>query len=476
MRKLFSTYRLIFLLLLFLVVGTETASAHVKWFTTGSYADRPLTLGEVVTEMFLILLTACVIVISIGVYLDKTISTTGWYNKINVWLEQRKDFSLIIMRVASAMLLLLSWQGDAMLAPTVKVPEKWAWLGWYQFFLAFLMIIPKTTAVAGIGMIVLYLLGFFIYDPFHLLDYALFVGCGYFLAVRGSSNRKLSNSGLSILYITVGFSLCWVALEKFIYPDWSLFLVKKNPQLALGLNYEFFVQSIAFVEFSLGYLLLVCLLQRPLAVIISFVFFLTTLTFGKTEVIGHTLIHGCLIVFLLEGPGLIYNKITSAFKNIFRRIAVNSVFFIALMVVLLAAYHFLAQKKYDRKQKFLTKKSDMHIHSQIELAGLPKDQIPSITMQIKNDPMGGYNIEITTANFRFTPENVNKANVMGEGHAHLHINGQKVSRIYDNWYYLDKLEPGTYDISITLNSNQHEDYVYRGNPIEDTETLIIKDN
>ncbi|MFN0276536.1 MAG: hypothetical protein ACKVPJ_12365 [Chitinophagales bacterium] len=475
MRIPFPQLKILVLFLFCCIFGVQSADAHVKWFTSGSYADRPLTLGEVINQLFLILLGACIVVISLGVYLDNYISRSGLYNKLNSWLEIRKDYAYIIMRVAAAMLFLLSWQSDAMLAPTLKLPEKWLWLGWYQFILALFLIIPKTVPLAGFGIILIYVFGIWIYDPFHMLDYILFIGCGFYLGFRRHKSLKLQSIALTLLYITLGFSLCWVALEKFIYPDWSLFLLKKHPDLALGLNYNFFVTSIAFVEFSLGYLLLVCLLQRPLAVIISIVFLLTTLTFGKTEVIGHTLIHGCLIVFLLEGPGLVYQKIASTFKNIFKRILANSLFFILLLIALISAYHSLAQNKYDRKQKALENKSDMHIHSQIELAGMPKDQIPSVTMQLFDDEMGGYNLLITTSNFRFSPQTVNQTNVIGEGHAHLHIDGVKTARIYSNWYHIDALPPGAHTISVTLNSNRHEDYVYRGNPIEDSKTVVVKD-
>ena len=97
-----------------------------------------------------------------------------------------------------------------------------------------------------------------------------------------SRHVKLKQSGLTVLYLTVGFSLCWVALEKFIYKDWSMFLVTEHPQLAMGLNYDFFISSAAFVEFSLGYLLIVNLLQRPLAVLITIVFSYHG-SFGKVE-------------------------------------------------------------------------------------------------------------------------------------------------------------------------------------------------
>ena len=38
-------------------------------------------------------------------------------------------------------------------------------------------------------------------------------------------------TGIPALYATIGFSLCWVALEKIVYPRWALYLLEQHPQL-----------------------------------------------------------------------------------------------------------------------------------------------------------------------------------------------------------------------------------------------------
>lgn len=452
------------------MVGLQ-ASAHVKWFTDGSYADKPLTFSEVISPIFLWLLALCIVVIAAGVWLDQKISGSSWYLKLDQWLDSQKQHSVLVMRITAAMLLVLSWEGGAVLAPTLLVPSDYEWLGWYQFALAILLIFPRTVPLAGLGIASLWVIGSVIFHPFHMLDYSLFLGAGLYLFLGVKEERK-KLIGLTFLYLTVGFSLCWVALEKLVYKDWSMYIVKEHPQLALGLNYDFFITSAAFVEFSLGFLLLVCLLQRPLAVIITLVFFLTTTVFGKVEVIGHTLIHGSLIVFLLEGPGLVYKMLQSHFRNMIHRVTFTTLNFLVLLALMLFAYQSLAINKYDRKQKFLSSKP-MHEHTKIELAGYPARELPDVLMDITEDPMGGFNIRITTTNFKFTPENVNTDNRMYEGHAHLHINDEKVARIYGEWYHLQELPPGTYEVTVTLNSNTHDDFCIRGVPIQDTKVIVI---
>lgn len=470
-----SLIKSLFLMCLLLCMCLPQVQAHVKWFTDGSYADRPQTVGEVLEgKFFYLLFCACLLVVILGVWLDSRISGNRLYRRMNAWLEARRSYAPIVMRIAAAMMLLLSWQGDAMLAPTLKVPANFLWVGWYQFALVFLLLFPRTAPLGGIGIIGIYIIGNIIRDPFHMLDYFLYVGCGFYIAVSNSKSQKWRGYGLMALYLSLGFSICWVALEKFIYPNWSLFLVTEHPQLAMGLNYDFFVRSVAFVEFGLGFLLIVAMLQRPLAVLISLAFFLTSTIFGKIEIIGHTMIHGALIVFLLEGPGFVYRRFHKKAGTLVKRIAFTGGSFVLIFFLLLVGYYGLAQNKYDRKQGFLSKKPDYH-HGQIELAGYPKDDLPNVWMDITNDPTGGYNIHLNTMNFSFTPQNVGHEDVMGEGYAQLFINGQKIERLYSSWFHIPAMDPGTYTVVVTLESNNSNDFCIRGTPIQSKQVLVVKD-
>jgi hypothetical protein len=101
---------------------------------------------------------------------------------------------------------------------------------------------------------------------------------------------------------------------------------------------RFFLLAAAFVELSLGYLLIINLLQRPLALVITLVFFMTTTVFGKLEVIGHTPIHAALIVFLLEGPGTVYRAPITFHRRLGLRTAFAAVNFALLLAILLPLY------------------------------------------------------------------------------------------------------------------------------------------
>lgn len=328
--------------LLLIAATAHPAWAHVKWFSRFSFGDRPRTAGEVLTPTFFALALLSMATIAAMVLLDRRLADVPAYRRINEWLSTRSDRAVLVMRIGAGAALLLSWQADAMLAPELRVAE--GWLGWFQFALAFLLLFGRTVPVAGAGLMVLYAIGVFRFGPFHMLDYVVYAGIGYFLAVSGAGERKIRGTGLPALYASVGFSLCWVALEKMVYPQWGLYVLEQNPRLSLGLPLSFFLLAAAFVEFSLGYLLIINLLQRPLALVITLVFFTTTLVFGKVEVIGHTPIHAALVVFLLEGPGGVYKPPIALHRGLALRTAFAAVNFALLLALLFVPYTYAAAR------------------------------------------------------------------------------------------------------------------------------------
>lgn len=328
-----------------LVALPSLAHAHVKWFSDFSYSDRPLALAEVLTPAFLALAVLSIVAVAALVFIDRQLETAAWYERTTRWLSARRDQSTLVMRIGAGAVLLLSWQADAMLVPELGIGA--AWVGWYQFLLALLLVFPGTVRLAGAGLILLYGYGVLRFGALHMLDYLVYAGAGYFLMVSGAFDARIHASRIPALYLTVGFSLCWVALEKVVYPQWGLYVLQENPQLALGFDLRFFLLAAAFVEFSLGYLLIINLLQRPMALAITFVFFTTTLVFGKTEVIGHTLVHAALAVFVLEGPGERFRPPIALHERLWLRSAFAGVNLAILLALLLVPYSWAATRRYE---------------------------------------------------------------------------------------------------------------------------------
>lgn len=439
---------------LFLALTSQPVSAHVKWFSNFSFADPPRPLSAILNPTVIGLAIFSAIVIGVLVPIDLRLAQVSWYQRINQWLESYSDEALLIMRVGTGAVMLMVWQADALLAPELGIPAPW--LGWVQFIIALLLLFRTTTPIAGVGVIALYFVAMSQYGLFHMLDYVHYLGVGAYLLVTTAQNPRISGLGLPALYLGVGFSLCWVALEKLVYPEWGLYILQNQPQLTMGFDPSFFLTGAAFVELSLGFLLIICLLQRPLALVITLVFFTTTTFFGKTEVIGHTLLHAALLVFLVEGPGRFYKAPITFHERTPLRIAFASVNFLLLVGILLIAYTYVANQEY---QLFINRQPDTAVHEVSDTA-----QRPSLTLTATEAAGGGWNLQLNPGNFVFSSPNEEEF-VMGEGYGTLYINGDEVGRIYDEWYYIPNLRPGNYQLMVVLNGNDHGSYVLDGNPI-----------
>lgn len=104
------------------------------------------------------------------------------------------------------------------------------------------------------------------------------------------------------------------------------------------------------------------------------------------------------------------------------------------------------------------------------------EQVPDVDLVVTQDPVRGWNLEIKTENFEFAPERINSESSYNEGHAHLYVNGELMNRIYGNWFHLIDLNEGENTIRVTLNGNGHEILMYQGEPIEDTEVVVVESN
>ncbi|MFZ3590744.1 hypothetical protein ACOI1C_16195, partial [Bacillus sp. DJP31] len=63
--------------------------------------------------------------------------------------------------------------------------------------------------------------------------------------------------GLPILYLGTGLSLCWIAVEKWVYPELTISIIQHHGVPKFGFPYDIFIVLAAFIEFIVGYLLVV---------------------------------------------------------------------------------------------------------------------------------------------------------------------------------------------------------------------------
>src|SRR5690606_33471589 len=156
------------------------------------------------------LLALTLVTLGIIVFADRKLESWPAYMKFNDYLESFYDKAPLILRIFTGASLLLAWQANSIIAPELKLQTET--LGWYQFILALLMLGSATSALAGLGMIILYFSALAQFGFFHMLDYLVYPAIGYFLFVTYSKSASIRNTRVPALYFGLGFSLCWAAL------------------------------------------------------------------------------------------------------------------------------------------------------------------------------------------------------------------------------------------------------------------------
>ncbi len=107
--------------------------------------------------------------------------------------------------------------------------------------------------------------------------------------------------------------------------------------------------------------------------------------------------------------------------------------------------------------------------------------LPSVEIELKADThtANAFNLKLKVNAFRFAPDHVNQDHqlvdqeigLIAEGHAHLMINGVKVTRLYGPHFFLQNINAGDL-ISVQLNSNDHRSFTIMGYDIGQAEHRI----
>jgi hypothetical protein len=117
--------------------------------------------------------------------------------------------------------------------------------------------------------------------------------------------------------------------------------------------------------------------------------------------------------------------------------------------------------------------SDMHEHGHEKVEVPEAMAVPGVNIEVTQDLKSGWNVHVTTENFRFAPENASMEHSPGEGHAHLYVDGQKIARLYAKWYHIEELSSGQHEISVTLNANDHREYAVNDESISASTIVVV---
>jgi plastocyanin len=111
------------------------------------------------------------------------------------------------------------------------------------------------------------------------------------------------------------------------------------------------------------------------------------------------------------------------------------------------------------------------------LREVPADEAPSVGLEVTEDGHGGWNVHLPTREYTFTPQDAGGDATGGEGHAHLSLDGKKITRVYGEWFYLgaDAVPRGEHELTVTLNADDHTTWAVDGAPVSASTTVSGED-
>ena len=147
---------------------------------------------------------------------------------------------------------------------------------------------------------VIYAIGTWEYGVFHMADYPIFLGIAVYLALAGLQRDFFGVKAIDIVRWSAGITLMWASIEKWAYPEWTYPLLAQHPGMTLGFDSEFYMRAAGAVEFALAFSLVwTPLVRRVGAIMLTPMFLGAVFTFGKVDLIGHTLI--VVVLFAIIG-------------------------------------------------------------------------------------------------------------------------------------------------------------------------------
>ena len=284
------------------------ALAHVKWFCSAADVTLPpIALSRVLTPVFGAVCSGFLLMVFAGFLIDGAVARRwpGLASSGNFNVETEEK----LVRLAAGAFFLLLWdkgavvlweRGDAILTPELMA-NAW-WMGALQWSIAVSVAWRRTCIIGAAGVCVLYGYGIAQFGLFHMTDYVFFPGIAAYLALTSIGKPSTLRLRVPLLAGGLAFGLMWTAIEKFVYPEWTLFVVADHPDLAFGFPWPFVVVVAGFVEFTLAFYIMTGRgLVRFGAATFAAIFIAAIPEFGHLDAVGHIPIIAILAVVCLRG-------------------------------------------------------------------------------------------------------------------------------------------------------------------------------
>lgn len=327
-----SLFMIILLLTLF---APLIANAHVKWFTEEAASKD--SIENILSPFFIVFSLIVAIVLAAIPQLLPWLMNLEIAKKIEDKLAGFRIYSRHLLKYGTALSLALQSFSGSMFAPEFSMTEPFQQFAFW--FAIVLLLIPHhyATKLASLVLLSLFIMVWSNSGWFHMLDYGFYIAI-FFVLLVGKTNWE--KWGFPLLYLGTGLSLCWVAVEKWVYPAMTLDIIERHAVPTFGFEPSIFIVMAAFIEFVVGYLLIVGILNRLLAAVVTVLFLLTSMIFGMTEIIGHAIIHVVLLIFIIEGVSFYYPPIKMHKTRLNQMIFVFLNFFFVLATFILIYYRF----------------------------------------------------------------------------------------------------------------------------------------
>lgn len=280
-----------------------SAEAHVKWFCAFDVAGQPRGLENVLCPDFEYLIGLSVIALLAGALFEGTHIGLAMQRSMDRVTAPILDRTELMFRAGTAFFFIAVWGfGGVLLTPELKTDS--TLIGAIQLGIAAGMLSRRTMPLSALGIVVLYAVALYNYGLFHLLDYPVFLGVAAYLALTGLQRDFFGIKAIDIVRWTAGITLMWASIEKWAYPEWTYPLLTQHPGMTLGFDTDFYMRSAGAVEFALAFALVwTPLVRRVAAIMLTPMFIGAVVTFGKVDMIGHTLIVVVLFAIAADNRG-----------------------------------------------------------------------------------------------------------------------------------------------------------------------------
>ena len=338
-----------------LLFAPNPAEAHVKWFCgVLDLRAPPLPLWTVLSPLFIARAVVFLVLVSAGSFLDAVI--TRQWPRLAAHSMRSEGVEDLIIRLGVGAYALSLWSALAVV-PWAKVGDgailtpdlfdRDLLVSIIQLAVVAMLTSRRTCPLAGLGLVALYGIGVARYGFFHMVDYVFFLGLAGYLILNLPYSDRLRRARLwraPLLAGTLGFSLMWTAIEKFLYPGWTDIVLAVHPDIAMGFPAPFVTLTAGFVEFSLAFYLIVGrTLLRPGALLFMMIFISAIPEFGKLDAFGHLPIIAIFLVLILHGPTRLQAKLLPSSTTAFRSMSSVAILYSGSLVIMMAMYYGLQQ-------------------------------------------------------------------------------------------------------------------------------------